>query len=327
MKVLHRSIFGLAVTASIALVLPAFSAVSIDWVTVGNAGNTADPLTGYGGVAYEFNIAKNETTIGQYSEFLNAAAKSDPYGLYNTDMSSSYINGISRSGSFGSYIYTVNPGSANKPIGSVDWFDAARFCNWLHNGQGNGSTESGAYTLNGAMSGIYMVNPGAKTWIPSENEWYKAAYYDATKGANGGYWRYPTQSNTLGGNTIGNPNSANYYEGDLASYPGPWMTDVGAYGTNSDSFYGTNDQGGNVWEWNDAATDSSRGLRGGSCGPFDNFLDAWYRNEIDPSFQAYLIGFRVASSASAVPEPASTLSTLALVSSGLLIRRRAKNSL
>ena len=53
---------------------------------------------------------------------------------------------------------TVKPGSANKPITIVSWFDAARFCNWLHNGQGSGSTETGAYTLNGAMSGIYMKN-------------------------------------------------------------------------------------------------------------------------------------------------------------------------
>jgi hypothetical protein len=45
-----------------------------------------------------------------------------------------------------------------KPITFVSWFGVARFCNWLHNGQGSGSTKSGAYTLNGAMSGIYTVN-------------------------------------------------------------------------------------------------------------------------------------------------------------------------
>jgi formylglycine-generating enzyme required for sulfatase activity len=140
----------------------------------------------------------------------------------------------------------VSSASAVVSIDYVSWFDAARFCNWMQNGQGNGSTETGAYTLNGAMSGIYAVNPGAKTWIPSENEWYKAAYYDATKGGTGGYWSYPTQSNSVSGNAIGVPNSANYYDGDYVGFPGMALTDVGAYGGNSDSFYGTNDQLGNV---------------------------------------------------------------------------------
>ena len=79
-------------------------------------------------------------------------------------------------------------GSGNKPITFVSWFDAARFCNWLHNGQPSGAqnaatTEDGAYTLNGATSGVAISkNATAKVWIPSENEWYKAAYYDPTKG-------------------------------------------------------------------------------------------------------------------------------------------------
>jgi putative heme iron utilization protein len=38
------------------------------------------------------------------------------YGLYSTSMTTSYINGISRSGDSGSYTYSVNPGSGNKPI-------------------------------------------------------------------------------------------------------------------------------------------------------------------------------------------------------------------
>ncbi len=307
----------------------ASAVVSIDYVTVGNAGNAAD-TTGYGAVAYEYKIAKNETTIGQYAEFLNAKAKTDNYGLYSTNMTESYINGISRSGSPGGYTYAVNPGSANKPITYVSWFDAARFCNWLHNGQGSGSTETGAYTLNGAMSGIYTVNPGAQTWIPSENEWYKAAYYDATKGGTGGYWPYPTQSNALGGNTIGNPNSANYYDGDFvgsgsSAGPSNALTDVGAYGANSDSFYGTNDQGGNVWEWNDAVVSgSSRGVRGGSWSNIDFYfgdsLASSVRTFGDPSFDGYngLLGFRVAS----VPEPSCVV--LTILASGMFVTRRKR---
>jgi sulfatase modifying factor 1 len=328
--------FGLAVLASVSLVNSASAVVSIDYVTVGNAGNVADTADGdsstggvqrYGAVAYEYQIAKNETTIGQYAEFLNAVAKSDPYALYNPKMASTtFIAGITRSGSSGSYSYAPVAGSVNKPITFVSWFDAARFCNWMQNGQGSGSTETGAYTLNGAMSGIYLKNPNATVWIPSENEWYKAAYYDATKGGTGGYWTYPTQSDTMTTNDIGVAGAANYHDANgfavyTGSGAGRWgITDVGAYGANSDSFYGTNDQGGNAYEWNDAVVSgSSRGLRGGSW--YDGagvILASEDRSTGVPSYESYGIGFRVAS----VPEPSCVV--LTILASGVLVTRRKR---
>lgn len=238
--------------------IPAFAAVNIDYVPVGNAGNGNDPTTGYGSVAYNYQISRNETTISQYAEFLNATAKTDTYGLYNSNMAAGgNVGGISRSGSVGSYTYSVSTGTGNHPIASVSWFDAARFCNWMQNGQGSGSTETGAYTLAGAMSGIILKNGGATCYIPSENEWYKAAYYDPTLGAGGGdnYWLQATQSNSLTSNIIGAAGAANFFNGSYAiSQNGltSYLTDVGAYGATSASFYGTNDQGGNVYEWNDA---------------------------------------------------------------------------
>ena len=320
---------GLAILAAGPLVNSASAVVNIAYVPVGNAGNAPDTADGdssipgvqrYGAVPYDYQIAKNETTIGQYAEFLNAKAKTDPYGLYSPAMASDpYIAGISRTGSSGDYVYAPVAGSVNKPITYVSWFDAARFCNWMQNGQGSGSTETGAYTLNGAMGGIYAVNPGARTWIPSENEWYKAAYYDATKGGTGGYWQYPTQSDALGGNTIGVAGAANYNDGDYVGYPGMALTEVGAFSSNSDSFYGTNDQGGNVWEWNDAAgSGSSRGRRGGSWNNNGSGLAASLRIFDEPSRENLGIGFRVAS----VPEPSCLV--LALLASGVLVTRRKR---
>lgn len=325
MKINVCLFFPLAILAGVSLPASAASPVSgvnIDWVTVGNPGNAPNPATVIlsGAVAYEYKIARNETTIGQYAEFLNAVAKSDPYRLYNSNMGSdSLIAGIARNGSAGAYSYSVIPGSANKPITYVSWFDAARFCNWLHNGQGAGSTETGAYTLSGAMFGIVQRNADAKFWIPTEDEWHKAAYYDPTKGGTGGYWLHATQSDALAGNTIGNANSANYNDGDYVGYPGMALTDVGAYGANSASFYGTNDQNGNVWEWTDAIMALwYRGVRGGSWSTTEYYLRSTYRTFGNEEGNNNSFGFRVAS----VPEPAAMVVTMMF--GGLLLTRRKR---
>jgi formylglycine-generating enzyme required for sulfatase activity len=114
-------------------------------------------------------------------------------------------------------------------------------------------------------------------------------------------------------------NSANYYDGDFVGYPGAALTDVGAYGMNSDSAYGTNDQAGNVWEWNDAVmSGSSRGLRGGSWDIDDGALASSTRVNDAPSFEYGLIGFRVAS----VPEPTSLV--LTMLAGGVMLARRKR---
>ena len=301
MKQHIRFTFGLAVLAGVSLVTPALAVVNIAWVPVGNAGNAADPSTGYGSVASAYNIGKYEVTNNQYVEFLNAKAQTDTYSLYNTNMAS---YGIAQTGSPGSYAYSVTGGLGNRPVVYVSWFDSARFSNWLGNGQGTGSTETGAYTLiSGQTSGIVTVNAGATVYIPSENEWYKAAYYN---GGTSTYSLYPNGQNTI---TTADAN----YGGSVGH-----LTDVGSYGGDPSS-YGTFDQGGNVWEWNDAVISGAyRGLRGGSWYNNVGYLQSSYRTGLDPSFEFNYIGFRVAS----VPEPTSVV--LAMVASGMLLIRRKR---
>jgi sulfatase modifying factor 1 len=344
---LPSMVFCVGVAALLgSLTVPA-RAVTIDTVTVGDPGNANDD-TGYGAVGYEYRIGKYEVTIQQYTDFLNAAAKSDPYALWNASMESEVnIVGISRSGDSGSFIYSVigpsgiTPAGAsspgNRPIAYVSWFDAARFANWMHNGQGAGGTETGAYTLvGGQTSGTAPAkNLGAQFYIPTENEWYKAAYYKGG-GTNAGYWDYATQSDTASGNTIGSgANQANYYAGDYAvtqsaSYSGSqnYLTDVGAF-SSSASAYGTFDQSGNVWEWNDldGTAGSSRVIRGGGCFSVGevNLLSST-RHTLDPSFEGDY-GFRLVASPVAVPEPSTYAMALAgLGCAGYSMMRRRKQA-
>ena len=138
---------------------------SLETVPAGNAGNVPDTryvTPGYGAVAYEYRIGKYEVTAGQYTEFLNKMAGVDSYQLYNAFMwSSGWGCKIERYAGSGTpedpYQYRVASDWANRPVNYVSWGDAARFANWLHNGQptgaqGPGTTETGAYTLNGAVT-------------------------------------------------------------------------------------------------------------------------------------------------------------------------------
>lgn len=329
MKSPLNTTFGLALALGI-FANPAMAAVVIDYVTIGNADNSPDATTGYGSVSYDYKIGKNEVTVGQYVEFLNSVAKTDTYGLFNTNMgTSTNAGGITRSGSDGNYVYTATPSKVNMPVTFVRWFDAARFANWIHNGQpvtqSSSATETGAYTLNNAISGVSIArNINATVWIPSENEWYKAAYYDPNKGGLGigGYWTHATQSNSLSGNTIGEASSANYNDGDPAPPSGTVrLTVVGAYGTNSDSAYGTNDQAGNVWEMTDTVNGSNFVMRGGSWFVNDGFAASSNRSNLGPTTENQVTGFRLATLA-VIPEPSTALFSILAISASLVRRNR-----
>lgn len=293
----------LAMLAGVSLAVPAHAAVNIEYVTVGDVGNAADtvnPNPGYGAVGYEYQIGKYEVTNSEYAQFLNAKGESNAFGIFSSEMVS---RGITQSGSSGSYSYTVTTGFENKPVVYVSWFDAARFTNWLANGQGTADMEFGSYTLDGATTGIIAANPGATVYLPTEDEWYKAAYYNGTTSS---YSLYPNNQNTIA------TSEANFNNTVGA------VTDVGTYSADL-SYYGTFDQGGNVWEWNDAVIDgTSRGLRGSAWfETYDFLMMSSTRSLAEPWGEGDGVGFRVVT----VPEPTTLLLTM-FAGSVLLIRRK-----
>ena len=162
------------------------------FASVDNTNNTADVDTTYGAVSYSYQISRFLITNDEYCAFLNSQAKLDVRSLYHSSMSGdTERGGIVRAGSPGSYYYVSKRNFGNKPVNYVNWIDCARYCNWLHNGATDSSdTETGAYTIN-PLSGV-SKNVGAKYWIPRENEWYKAAFYNPLLD---NYYLYSTQSN------------------------------------------------------------------------------------------------------------------------------------
>jgi formylglycine-generating enzyme required for sulfatase activity len=309
--------------------------ITIETVPVGDPNNPGDPTTGegYGAVSYSFEIGKYDVTLNQYTAFLNAVAtnpNANPTitALWIKEMAdptedTGALIARTTNATTGAYSYSVvnnstwKANSGNRPVCWVSWFDAARFANWMHNGATNGAdTENGAYTLvNYQTDGFVARNPNALWWIPSENEWYKAAYYDHTKGKDlpttDRYNNFATHTDVLPQDSANNPvfgaaNAANYNwvrrslrksANPAVQAPGV-LTPVGYY-AKSKSAYGTYDQAGLVWQWTEGVvsntTQTNRVVRGGSWGPGITPISCYIRRDYPPGFyEDDDTGFRLA---------------------------------
>ncbi len=141
-------------------------------------------------------------------------------------------------------------------------------------------------------------NPGVSYFLPTENEWYKAAYY-VGGGTNAGYWLYPTRSNAVPINVLSatGTNNANY--GPTGPIDADWVTPVGAF-AGSPGPYGTYDMGGDVYQWNEAVDGVYRGFRGGSFYNDASYMLSSYRAAYYPYAAYFNFGFRVAAEPSNV---------------------------
>lgn len=278
---------------------------TMDFVTIGDAGNAADTTgygsVGYGSVGYTYRMGVNEVSERMIDAY----------------------NALS-----GGPAITKDTRGLNRPATSVSWNEAARFVNWLNTSKGY--SEAYKFTTGGGNddialwqsgdSGYDAANPfrnaNAHYYLPSEDEWYKAAYYDPNKSGGAGYWDYATGSDSAPTAVAGGTSSGTAVYGQAGPAD---ITNAGGL-----SAYGTMAQNGNVWEWgesgftapNDSAGES-RVRRGGSWLSTSSGLVSSFRNDLSPIIEVGVVGFRVA----VVPEPSAFLMTM-IGTLGLMLRRK-----
>ena len=289
------------------------NAFTIDFVDIGNAGNADDAGAGggiysgpYGGVPYQYRM-------GTFEISQDAITKATAGGLASV---------------------TAGAHTGNEPAAQMTWFEAAAFVNWLNDQRTPGLK---AYNLTGVTSLTPWASgdawqaggenlfrhKDAYYFLPSEDEWYKAAYHQNT-GVNADYWDYATGSNTIPTQALtdGTTPFTAIFDGVEARTPED-PADVNLAG--GLSAYGTMGQNGNVYEWAESAFDGInnssselREIRGGAWFFPEDILRASDRGTDSPTVSDNGLGFRVAS----VPEPTSTVLMLSAGVFALARRRR-----
>ena len=321
---IHLRLVALMISFNVLVFSSESRGVNIDTVFVGLPGNPPDVNHfgdgQFGSVPYSYRIGKFEVTNDQYADFLNSVARIDSHNLFGG------LSGIDRSNTPTGFSYAAKPNAGNKPVAGVSFWDAARFANWLHNGQpvgeqDNSTTEDGAYGLAGITNppiASVFRKVDAQWVIPNENEWYKAAYYQPRElgGDADDYWKFPTASNTelipAKSDEFGNiinpgPNIANMGVHWNFDHAVGQLTTVGSAGSLSASFFGTFDQAGNLTEWLEDIhnfSPNTRVVRGGDWIAAKDPAAAWYRNGGSPNEEKDTVGFRIAR---LIPEPSTFL--------------------
>ncbi|HAC89559.1 MAG TPA: hypothetical protein DCF63_02845 [Planctomycetaceae bacterium] len=286
---------------------------------IGNPGNAAD-TTGSpnpaGSVGYAYNMGKYEVS----RDMINKANAEGSLGITLQDMTSFGGNG------------------ANRPATGISWNEAARYVNWLNTSQGYSPAykfdiqpSQPGYSVQANITLWLASDPGynaanqfrnsqARYFLPSMDEWYKAAYYDPNaNGGAGGYWNFPTGSDSAPTAVSGGTAAGTAVYGQSFSQGPADIDNAGGL-----SPYGVMGMGGNVLEWEETtfnllnnSPSFSRGVRVGSWVSNSGLLSASGRDGLNPAIESSGVGFRVAS----IPEPSSAaLLTLACV--GLCQRRK-----
>jgi formylglycine-generating enzyme required for sulfatase activity len=316
-RVLNMRAFAGCLALALAAVASTASAVTVgDFSLITISGSNAPNTNGRGQVTTPYAISQYETTNAQYVAFLNAVdtTGSNTLGLYSTFMTSNTSGGILFNSAAGpGSKYSVKSGYNQRPVTWTNWSSAARFVNWLVNGgttNPSASTETGTYLMSGSAPYTRAVN--AQIFLPSQDEWYKAAFYNSVSGsynlwANGSAVTTPVA--TVSGSAGLASNQANFNNVNAPI----GVTNTGIY-TSSASPYQVYDMMGNVAEMTDTFSGSSYFLYGGSWQSLAADTGSLAATQLRTISQRNAqLGFRIATVAP-VPEPG----TIALAATGMV---------
>jgi hypothetical protein len=294
----------------------------LQWRTVGSPGNAAfqgppgNQLSGYGAVDHSFRLTATEVTNSTWAEFCNAYAPFYQGDPYSTALSGTGVYSVPGPG--GLPVFQAFAGLENAPAG-VSWRMAARYVNWLASGQAHEAAafERGAYDTStfgsspgGGWTDQRIHDPSASIWIPSIDEWLKAAYFDPNHGGpnSPGWWTYPNSSDTPplpGFPGVGETNAS-------MGWLDPTLGEAGQY-PSTQSPWGLLDLSGGFREMTEGPQWRVLGSDLLTQPEFSQFEDAiGYHG---PMFPTFFYGFRVAS---AIPAPSS----MCVLAGILLFRRR-----
>ena len=302
---------------------------SMEFVEIGEPNNAADTdpngdPNSAGAVSYVYNIGKFEVS----RDMVDKASAAGNLGITLHDLTTFGGNG------------------ANRPATGVSWNEAARFINWLNTSQGHlpaykfaAQPGDGGYSANSnielwtaADTGYDASNPfrnsEAEYFLPSVDEWYKAAFYDPVSDT---YFNFPTGSDTAPTSVAGGTDPGTAVYSRSQSHGPADITNAGGL-----SPFGVMAMGGNATEWDETESDltnddgsSKRWIRGGAWSYQASTLAVSFHESLNPTFEGFLAGFRVASAFSEpagapVPEPSTFVLGSMLL--GLLACRRAWKS-
>jgi uncharacterized repeat protein (TIGR01451 family) len=300
-------------------------------VGIGDLGNPSD-TTGYGAVNYEYSMLERPVTVAEYVTFLNEV---DPTGAggFEGDLDQYGLVGYS-GGQWQTLAYTgcnsvsqsFSASDTGKMLMSlVSLNQAARYANWVATGDIN----QGAYRFssstngNASISSIDANYPGPR--LPTENEYYKAAYWDTAAQQ---YNLYGTTSVDGSGNPLtGTLSSTGLIASTLHPYPFSYGADARGNcmvyvqsGQGGRSAYGLSNLVGGFHDMmhpNDLSTSSivlrpdnqfssSPPSGDGSPFPHEHQRSTWRWAGVDPSTAYSSPSFRLVAIPSACgPEPAT----------------------
>lgn len=311
------------------------------WATITHAGNRAtipsevpfNPTAQIGRVDYEYRMATTEVTVGQWFEFVQAYLPIDQAnggGTVNPNFTGTSINirGIG--------VVEIREGVSPRRPADMSWEYAARYVNWLHNGKVNeewafetGVYDTSTFTFNPDGTSNHQSAPaeGARYWIPTRDEWNKAAYYDPNRYGEDqeGYWIFPDSGNAPLISNLLPEDGGEKNAGDFGA-DSFWPLDVGSF-ADVQSPWGLLDMAGGMWEWTSSpdlgspAGPERRWVMGSNHFDFQDNLFTGDRIEFGATYSVNVnvaTGLRLAS-------PVPSVSTWPVVLAGLFSASRRRH--